>query len=110
MLFILEAVGLGMFLKYTRFNKWVNTAVAVLLLVVAIALGLNFPMYLSLGTWHIIIFVYIMIASVAPVWALLQPRDYLNSYLLIFMIVGAVVGVFVANPSCNLAAFTSFNV
>lgn len=33
MLFILEAVGLGMFLKYTRFNKWVNTAVAVLLLV-----------------------------------------------------------------------------
>ena len=110
MLFILEAVGLGMFLKYTRFNKWVNTAVAILLLVVAIALGLNFPMYLSLGTWHIIIFVYIMIASVAPVWALLQPRDYLNSYLLIFMIVGAVVGVFVANPSCNLAAFTSFNV
>ena len=78
MLFILEAVGLGMFLKYTRFNKWVNTAVAVLLLVVAIALGLNFPMYLSLGTWHIIIFVYIMIASVAPVWALLQPRDYLK--------------------------------
>ena len=110
MIFILEAIGLGMFLKYTRFNKWVNTAVAVLLLVVAIALGLNFPMYLSLGTWHIIIFVYIMIASVAPVWALLQPRDYLNSYLLIFMIVGAVVGVFVANPSCNLAAFTSFNV
>ena len=40
----------------------------------------------------------------------LQPRDYLNSYLLIFMIVGAVIGVFVANPSCNLKAFTSFNV
>ena len=35
---------------------------------------------------------------------------YLNSYLLIFMIVGAVIGVFVANPSCNLKAFTSFNV
>ena len=46
----------------------------------------------------------------APVWSLLQPRDYLNSYLLIFMIVGAVVGVFAANPSCNLEAFTSFNV
>jgi carbon starvation protein len=44
------------------------------------------------------------------VWALLQPRDYLKSYLLIFMIVGAVIGVFVANPSCNLKAFTSFNV
>ena len=110
MLFILEAVVLGFFLKYTKFNKWINTAVAIVLLVAAIALGLNFPMYVSLGTWHIIIFAYILVASVAPVWALLQPRDYLNSYLLIFMIVGAVIGVFVANPSCNLKAFTSFNV
>ena len=110
MLFIVEAVALGFFLKYTKFNKWVNTAVAILLLVAAIMLGLNFPMFVGLGTWHIVIFVYIMIASVAPVWALLQPRDYLNSYLLIFMIIGAVVGVFVANPACNLEAFTSFNV
>ena len=110
MLFILEAVVLGFFLKYTKFNKWINTDVAIVLLVAAIVLGLNFPMYVSLGTWHIIIFAYILVASVAPVWALLQPRDYLNSYLLIFMIVGAVIGVFVANPSCNLKAFTSFNV
>ena len=88
MLFILEAVALGFFLKYTKFNKWINTAVAIVLLVVAIVLGLNFPMYVSLDTWHIIIFAYILVASVAPVWALLQPRDYLNSYLLIFMIVG----------------------
>ena len=110
MLFIIEAVGLGFFLKYSKFNKWINTAVAILLLVLAIALGLKFPVYVSLGTWHIIIFAYILVASVAPVWALLQPRDYLNSYLLIFMIVGAVIGVFAANPSCNLKAFTSFNV
>ena len=95
MLFIIEAVGLGMFLKYTKFNKWVNTAVAIVLLVLAVALGLHFPVYLSLGVWHVIIFAYILVASVAPVWALLQPRDYLNSYLLIFMIVGAVIGVFV---------------
>ena len=65
-------------------------------------------MYLNLSVWHIIIFAYILIASVTPVWALLQPRDYLNSYLLIFMIVGAIIGVFVANPACNLDAFTAF--
>ena len=47
MLFIIEAVALGFFLKYSKFNKWVNTAVAVILLVVAIALGLNFPIYVS---------------------------------------------------------------
>ena len=110
MLFIVEAVALGCILKYAKLNKWVNTAIAIVMLVAAVALGLYFPMYLTRETWHILIFIYILIASVAPVTMLLQPRDYLNSYLLIFMIAAAIVGVFVANPSCNLKAFTSFNV
>ena len=110
MLFILEAVALGMILKYGKLNKWVNTAIAIVMLVAGVAIGLNCPMFLSRETWHIIIFAYILVACVVPVWALLQPRDYLNSYLLIFMIVSAVVGVFVANPSCNLNAFNGFNV
>ena len=109
-LFILEAVALGMILKYAKLNKWVNTAIAIVMLVAAVILGLQFPVYLSREVWHLIIFAYVLIACVAPVWALLQPRDYLNSYLLIFMIAGAVIGVFVSNPSCNLEAFTGFNV
>ena len=109
-LFILEAVALGCILKYAKLNKWVNTGIAIVMLVAAIAIGLNFPIYLSRSTWHLIVFAYILIACVTPVWALLQPRDYLNSYLLIFMIVGAVIGVFVSNPSCNLSAFNGFNV
>lgn len=109
-LFILEAVVLGMILKYAKLNKWVNTAIAIVMLVAAVVLGLQFPVYLSRDVWHLIIFAYVLIACVAPVWALLQPRDYLNSYLLIFMIAGAVIGVFVSNPSCNLKAFTGFNV
>ncbi|MCI5597589.1 MAG: carbon starvation protein A [Lachnospiraceae bacterium] len=110
LLFILEAVALGCIIKYGKLNKWVNTAIAIVMLVAAVALGLQFPVFLSRETWHIIIFIYIMIACVVPVWALLQPRDYLNSYLLIFMIVGAIVGIFVANPSCNLNAFNGFTV
>ena len=110
MLFIIEAVCLGMILRYGKLHKWVNTAIAIVMLVGAVALGMNFPMYLPRTTWHVIIFIYILIASVAPVWSLLQPRDYLNSYLLIFMIIAAIVGVFVANPQCHLEAFTSFNV
>ncbi|MFR2364842.1 MAG: carbon starvation protein A [Eubacterium sp.] len=109
-LFIFEAVALGMILKYGKLHKWINTAIAIVMLVAAVVIGLNFPIYLTRETWHILIFAYIFVASVVPVWALLQPRDYLNSYLLIFMIVGAVIGVFVSNPSCNLQAFTSFNV
>lgn len=109
-LFIAEAVALGLILKYAHLNKWVNTAIAIVMLIAAVALGLAFPVYLTQGTWHIIIFLYVLIACVAPVSALLQPRDYLNSYLLIFMIVASIIGVFVANPSCNLNAFNGFNV
>ena len=109
-LFIAEAVVLGLILKYAHLNKWVNTAIAIVMLIAAVALGLAFPVYLTQGTWHIIIFLYVLIACVAPVSALLQPRDYLNSYLLIFMILASIIGVFVANPSCNLQAFNGFNV
>ena len=110
LLFIVEAVALGFILKYAKLNKWVNTGIAIVMLVAAVAIGLKCPVYLGRTTWHVIIFIYILIACVTPVWALLQPRDYLNSYLLIFMIVGAVVGIFVSNPKCNLSAFNGFNV
>lgn len=110
MLFIIEAVALGFILRYAKLNKWINTAIAVVLLVAAIVIGLACPIYVSQDWWHIIVFIYILIASVVPIWALLQPRDYLNSYLLVAMIVAAVIGVFVANPSINLPAFTGFEV
>ncbi|MGN0390773.1 MAG: carbon starvation protein A [Wujia sp.] len=109
-LFIVEAVALGCILKYCKLNKWVNTAIAIVLLVAGVAIGLNCPIYLTRETWHLLIFAYIVVACVVPVWALLQPRDYLNSYLLIFMILAAIIGVFVSNPACNLAAFNGFNV
>lgn len=108
MIFIVEAVALGFLLRYGKLHKWINTAIAIVMLIGAIVLGLYFPMYISQSTWHIIVFIYVLIASVAPVWALLQPRDYLNSYLLVAMILAAIVGVFVAQPDVNLPPFTSF--
>ena len=109
-IFIVEAVALGFLLRYGKLNKWANTAVALVMLVAAIALGLAFPLCIGLSTWHILVFIYVLIASVAPIWALLQPRDYLNSYLLIAMIVAAVIGVFAARPEVNLPAFSGFTV
>ena len=109
-MFIVFAVVLGLILKYAKLPTAVNTAIAIVMLVASIIIGLEFPMFLSLDVWHIFVFVYIFIASVVPVWILLQPRDYLNSYLLVAMIVAAVVGVFVANPQINLPAFVGFEV
>ncbi|ENY97238.1 carbon starvation protein CstA [Hungatella hathewayi 12489931] len=108
LLFIVFAVGLGFYLKYTRFPKMLNTLFAIALLVLAVGLGLVFPIYVPQSAWLIFVFIYVIIACVTPVWALLQPRDYLNSYLLIAMIVGSVLGICVYNPSMNLPSFTAF--
>ncbi len=110
LIFIVEAVALGCLLRFGRLNKWTNTAIALVMLVCAIALGLRFPLYIGLNSWHLLIFLYVLIASVAPIWALLQPRDYLNSYLLIAMIAAAVIGVLAARPPVNLPAFSGFAV
>ncbi len=110
LLFIAEAVVLGMILRYAKLNKWVNTAIAIIMLISAIAFGLHSPVYVGQGSWHIVVFMYIFIASVTPVWALLQPRDYLNSYLLVAMIAAALLGVLCANPQIHLPAFTGFAV
>lgn len=110
MLFIAAAVGLGVMLKKCRLGKGVNTAVAIGLLVLCIVLGMMLPMYVPTASWHLIVFAYIAVASIVPVWALLQPRDYLNSYLLVAMIIAALLGVVVANPAMNLNAFNGFTV
>lgn len=110
MLFIVEAVALGLILRFSKLNKWLNTVIAIAFLVAGVAIGLNAPMFISAKVWHIIVFLYILVACIAPVWILLQPRDYLNSFLLVFMILASVVGIIFTNPDINLPAFTSFYV
>ncbi len=110
MLFIVFAVTLGFYTKYTHFNKAVNTIVAIFLLVIAVALGLLFPIFIHQKAWLLFVYAYVMIACITPVWALLQPRDYLNSYLLVAMIAGAVIGIIVYNPSIHMAAFKGMEV
>ena len=75
-----------------------------------IAVGLRFPILLSYNTWKVVLFVYVFFAAVAPVWFLLQPRDYLCSFLLYAIMIAGVVGIFAANPKMTSPAFTAFNV
>ena len=103
--FMVLAIIFG-FLVYRRNAPLgVSTVVGVLLMGGAIALGLNVPIYLTAATWFVIIGIYIFVASVTPVWILLQPRDYLNSFLLYAMMIAAVLGIFIAQPTMNLPAF-----
>ncbi len=52
----------------------------------------------SVVVWTLILFVYCFIASVLPVWLLLQPRDYINSHQLVVALILLVVGLFIAHP------------
>jgi len=110
-LFILFAVGFGFYSRKFKPNQILQTIIAIVLLVVAIFIGLKAPITsLNVTVWTYVVFAYILVASIVPVWSLLQPRDYLNSFLLIFMIAAAVIGIIVAHPTMDLPAFTSFSV
>ena len=108
--YILGAVLFGLFLKYAKPNQGVMFVTGIALFVAMMAAGMAFPVYLNKMQWLLVVFAYIFFAAVVPMWILMQPRDYLSSFLLIFMILGAVVGIFITQPSMNLKPVTSFNV
>ena len=108
-LFILIAVVFGMMVYRRNASLVVSTVVGVLAIVACMAIGYNWhPIYLSGTTWMIIVGIYIAVASVTPVWILLQPRDYLSSFLLYGMMIIAVVGIVGAHPTLSIPAFTGF--
>ena len=109
-LFIIVAILFGMSVYRLNAPLWLSSIVGVALLVGCIALGLRFPIALPGNTWKILLFVYVFFASVTPVWILLQPRDYLCSFLLYAVIIAGTVGIFAANPQIESPALTAFNV
>lgn len=111
MLFIVVAVIFGVIQKHVgKMNEWVKAIVAIALLVVMFAVGMKLPIYASKTAWIYIIMAYLFLASVLPMWLLMQPRDYMTTFMLLGMIIGAVVGVVVAHPQMQLNAFNGFNV
>ena len=112
LLFILIAIVFGFAVYRRNAPMLVSTLLGVVAIVICMAVGMNFhPIYLTTNTWMIVVGIYIAIASVTPVWILLQPRDYLSSFLLYAMLAIAAVGVIGAHPNMDaFPAFTGFAV
>lgn len=113
MLFIVVAIIFGLVQKSIakagkKMNEWVKAIVAIVLLVAMFAVGMALPIYATKSAWIYIIMAYLFLASVMPMWLLMQPRDYMTTFMLLGMIIGAVLGVVVAHPSMNLNAFNGF--
>jgi len=106
--FIFLAVAFGVTIYRIGWPLLWATLVGVVLLFGGVYLGIVVPLKISFNIWVAILLGYIFVASVTPVWILLQPRDYLNSFLLYALILGAVLGIFIGRPSYQLDIFGGF--
>lgn len=106
--FILFAVVFGVVQHKVKFTGWKEAVFGLVCTVLSFVCGMNFPVILGKEMWVYIAFIYIFLASVLPMWFVMQPRDYMSTFMFIGMIVGAVLGLLFAHPTMNLPAFTGF--
>ncbi len=107
-LFIVLALAFGWVNHRTRVPLAVSTCTALLVMFAAIPFVIRAPVLLTADTWIWVLFLYCAIASVTPVWILLQPRDYLNSFLLYAVMVAGLAGVLFFRPTIQFPMFTRF--
>ena len=115
LLFILLAIVFGFLVYRKNMPIGIASVIGVIGIVAIVAIGMNWcPIAISYNTWMWILAVYILIASVTPVWILLQPRDYLSSFLLYFIIAVALIAIIGASlagqGSISIPAFAGFKI
>ncbi len=112
-LFIILAIVYGLLTNRAGLSTNVATVIGIVCIIAFLFVGLNMGLALSRTTWIVLIGVYITIASLVPVWILLQPRDYLSSFLLYAMMAVAVIGIFFSafagTATFELPAFTGWS-
>ena len=114
---IIIALAMGVLLNKKNANGLILSIISVALLYFFVWVGSNNPIILSktLSTvelknvWIILLFIYSAIASLLPVWVLLQPRDYINSHQLFIGLGLLFLGVFVAQPMVTAPAIRSLS-
>ena len=119
LLFIALAVVFGIATNRAKVPLLAATLVFVPVMFGCIWLGMKFPCDLvarfglsaagAQTAWTWVLIAYCFLASTLPVWLLLQPRDYLNSYLLYAMMALGFLGVFAASPAVTLDAFLGWH-
>ncbi len=112
-LFIVLAIIYGILTNRCGMKTLPATIIGLVGIVFAVIVGLNYGLAMSRTAWIVFIGAYIAIASLVPVWVLLQPRDYLSSFLLYGMMALALVGIVVSavtgNAEFHLPAFTGWS-
>lgn len=108
LLFIVIAFIFGYFVYRKNCKVGPATVVGIIGIVLITIAGLNFGVNAGRTFWVLFIAVYIVVASLLPVWMLLQPRDYLSSFLLYGMMIIAFVGIVFSGATVDLPAFAGW--
>lgn len=109
---IAVALAMGYLLYRKKFPLGRTTAVGFVLMMLAVWGGLRWPLlwmeradWPGMSAWIVILLLYSFVASVLPVWSLLQARDFLNSLLLYLGLALSYLGLFVWRPEFAAPAF-----
>lgn len=108
LLFIVIAFIFGYFVYRRNAKVGPATIVGIIGIILIIIAGLNIGVNCSRTFWVLFIAVYIIVASLLPVWMLLQPRDYLSSFLLYGMMLIAFVGIIFSGATVDVPAFAGW--
>ncbi len=103
------ALILGVLMYRIKLNFGLSTIIGIVLLLLALWLGTLTPITASFTTWMWVFFFYIIIAAAIPVNILLQPRDYLNSWLLYAGLAIGFIGAVFTFKGFEIPAFSSFS-
>lgn len=105
------AVLVGYLLYIKKLNQVFVTILGLSGLAALIFWGSRAPVVISgdaIRIWSVILLIYAFCASVMPVHILLQPRDYLSSFLLVLGLVFGYVGIIVSRPNIAFPAYISW--
>ncbi|MAQ74031.1 MAG: carbon starvation protein A [Candidatus Marinimicrobia bacterium] len=114
---IIIAITMGFLLYKKKIDSFIPSLIALGLLYFFVWVGTTspvdftdtMPIQNAKNLWIILLFIYSAIASLLPVWTLLQPRDYINSHQLFVGLGLLFLGIFVAHPSVDAPAIRSLS-
>lgn len=107
-MFMVFAVIFGLIQKKFNLSGWKEFAVGVVFIVASFAVGIAAPITLNKDQWAYVVFAYIFVAAIMPIWLMKQPRDYMTTIMFVCMIAGAILGLVIGHPTMNLPAYTGF--
>lgn len=102
------AMIVGYLLYSLRLNSVLVTLLGLAFLAALMFYGNIFPVYGNINVWILVLFVYCYLASILPVNILLQPRDYLSSFLLFFGVGAGFIGLILLRPNVTMPYYNSW--